>query len=113
MLAGVGGRTVEEAQERMTYVEYIAWAEYAKKHGSFNLGVRIEDGFALLASVLAQLKGKRLTPDHFKPKREKIEEQQQPDIMAVFNMLKAKASETRAARVQPRRVKVKKGKQVT
>lgn len=96
MLAGVGGATVEEAQERMSYAEFISWAAYAKRHGGLNLGLRLEEGFALVASVLAQLHGKRLSPEHFKPKRG--QEEAPADLMAVFNMLLAKASETRAAR---------------
>lgn len=105
MLAGVGGLTVEEAKERMSYAEYIAWAAYARKNGGLNLGLRLEDGFALIASVLSQLNGKRFGPEHFKPKRTVGEEDQQPDIMAVFNMLRAKASETRALRRGPRKIK--------
>lgn len=97
----------------MTYVEFVAWTQYAKKNGGLNVAMRAEDGFALIASVLSQVHGKRLTPEHFKPKREDVEQpHQQPDIMAVFNMLKAKASETRNARVRPRKPKVKSKKKV-
>lgn len=58
MLSGVGGRTIAEAQENIGYPEFIRWAKYRAKRGSFNLGLRIERGSALLATLYANSKSK-------------------------------------------------------
>lgn len=52
VLSGVGGRTIEEAQRRMTYGEFLQWMAYRRKRGSFNLGMRVERGTALIATIL-------------------------------------------------------------
>lgn len=58
VLNGVGGRTVEEAQQRITYPEFLRWAAFRSKRGSLHLGMRVERGFALLASIYANTKCK-------------------------------------------------------
>jgi hypothetical protein len=55
--------TVAELEERMSYAELLRWAEY-EKHEPF-LGERLELGFALVASVIANVnraKGKPQIP---------------------------------------------------
>lgn len=49
MLAGVGGVSVEEAKQRITYAEALKWAAYRERFGPLNLGMRLEAGFALIA----------------------------------------------------------------
>lgn len=49
----MGGCTIAEAQERISYVEFAAWARYRAKRGSLHPGMRIERGAALLASLYA------------------------------------------------------------
>jgi hypothetical protein len=58
-LNGVGGRTIAEAQERISYPEFIAWARYRAKRGSLHPGMRIERGAALLASLYANSHSKQ------------------------------------------------------
>lgn len=53
MLNGIGGRTVAEAQQRMSYPEFISWQKYRQRRGSLNLGMRVERGAALLATLYA------------------------------------------------------------
>ena len=50
MLAGVGGRTIEEAKERLSFEETLAWAAYMRQRGSLHVGMRLEVGFELLAN---------------------------------------------------------------
>lgn len=57
MLHGVGGCTVEEAKERLSYVEYQSWVAYLKKRGSLNPGPRLEGGFALVAHLICVAAG--------------------------------------------------------
>ena len=49
----MGGRTIAEAQQRISYPEFIAWCRYRQKRGSFNLGMRVERGAAMLATLYA------------------------------------------------------------
>jgi hypothetical protein len=51
VLNGVGGSTIQEAQSRVSYDEFQSWAAYRRKRGSFNIGMRIERGAALLATM--------------------------------------------------------------
>lgn len=57
VLHGVGGKTIAEAKENLSYVEYAAWVSYREKHGSLHIGARVTDrlegGFALLAYLIA------------------------------------------------------------
>ena len=47
MLCGIGGKTIEEAQRRLTISEFNRWVEYRNKRGTLNLGRRIERAAAL------------------------------------------------------------------
>ncbi|PNQ53571.1 hypothetical protein C1141_20570, partial [Vibrio agarivorans] len=48
VLAGVGGRTIAEAKERLTYQEARQWFSYIAKRGSLNIGRRMEQSAALM-----------------------------------------------------------------
>lgn len=52
-MCGIGGRTIAEAQQCISYVEFCQWAQYRAKRGSLNLGLRVERGSALLATMYA------------------------------------------------------------
>lgn len=49
MLNGVGGRTIAEAKANISYAEVLAWSEYRDKHGTLNLGRRMEVSTAIIA----------------------------------------------------------------
>jgi hypothetical protein len=53
VLCGIGGRTIEEAQNNISYNEFIRWVIYRKKRGSLNVGIRIEHDLAIIASMFA------------------------------------------------------------
>lgn len=57
MLHGVGGRTIAEAKERISYEEYLWWVAYLNKRGSLNLGQRIDGSTAMLAHLVATAAG--------------------------------------------------------
>ncbi|MFJ3153746.1 hypothetical protein ACIPIX_06340 [Pseudomonas protegens] len=57
MLNGVGGRTIVEAKERMTYQEALAWGRYIDRYGSLHTGRRLEAGSALVALQTHRLGG--------------------------------------------------------
>ena len=58
VLSGVGGRTIAEAQERLSFREFQSWQRYRAKRGSLNVGMRVERGAALLATLYANSKSK-------------------------------------------------------
>ncbi|WP_328310531.1 phage tail assembly protein T [Pseudomonas guariconensis] len=53
VLCGIGGRTIAEAKERLSFPEFRAWVKYRKLRGSLHLGMRVERGAALLATLYA------------------------------------------------------------
>ncbi|HBV6657892.1 DUF4035 domain-containing protein [Klebsiella aerogenes] len=60
---GIGGRTIAEAQERMSRREFLVWLKYREKYGPLNIMMRTEWGAALVASVLANInRGEKSTP---------------------------------------------------
>ncbi|MEK1849449.1 phage tail protein [Klebsiella pneumoniae] len=52
---GIGGRTIAEAQERMSRREFLVWLKYREKYGPLNIMMRTEWGASLVASVLANI----------------------------------------------------------
>jgi hypothetical protein len=64
---GVGGWTVSEAKERLTYAEAMQWHTYLERRGTLNLGLRIEEGFALLAMMINRALGGRANMSAFMP----------------------------------------------
>ncbi len=67
MLAGVGGCTIAEAKERMSFEEAVAWSEYMRLRGSLNLGMRLEVGFALIAKIINNALGGKAELSDFTP----------------------------------------------
>ncbi|WP_316547863.1 phage tail assembly protein T [Klebsiella michiganensis] len=60
---GIGGRTIAEAQERMSLREFQVWVKYRNKYGPLNVMMRTEWGASLVASVLANInKSKNSAP---------------------------------------------------
>lgn len=64
---GIGGQTVAEAKERMTYREALMWSDFIKKRGSLHVGLRIENGVALLATMINRLAGGKAKMEDFMP----------------------------------------------
>lgn len=58
-MCGIGGRTIAEAQQRMSYPEFARWVAYRRKRGPLNLGLRVDRGAAVLAQLYAPTKYKR------------------------------------------------------
>lgn len=61
MLCGIGGSTIAEAQQRLSYPEFLSWSKYRAKRGSLHIGMRVERGAALLATLYANSKSKHGT----------------------------------------------------
>ena len=62
VLAGVGGRTIQEAQQRISYPEFMQWVKYRARRGSFNVGRRVEEAQALMATMFHNVHSKKPKP---------------------------------------------------
>jgi hypothetical protein len=57
VLNGVGGRTIAEAKERMSYAEALGWYAYRKKTGPFNAASRVEWSLAQVCTLICAAAG--------------------------------------------------------
>jgi len=48
---GIGGRTIVEAQQNLSYREFLKWCRFRAKRGSLHLGMRVDRASALLAAI--------------------------------------------------------------
>lgn len=67
MLAGVGGRTVADAKERLTYQEALRWMAYVKKRGRPNIGLRVEEMGAYIVQAIYRAQGGKCDAESFMP----------------------------------------------
>lgn len=77
-MLGVGGNTIDQAQQNLSYEEVQRWAAYRKKRGSLNVGMRIEYGTAMLAKLFIDFhrkKGANPVPIH-----ELMPHEEEPEI---------------------------------
>jgi hypothetical protein len=58
-LCGIGGKTIAEAKENISYSELMQWIQYRNKRGSLHVGMRVEQSIALLASMYANAHSKK------------------------------------------------------
>ncbi|MFC2974708.1 hypothetical protein ACFOJE_21175 [Azotobacter bryophylli] len=62
MLNGIGGRTIVEAQGRISYPEFLQWMRYRRRRGSLNVGQRVEMAIASLSALYANAHRKEHAP---------------------------------------------------
>lgn len=87
MLCGVGGRTIAEAKERLSYSEAMQWHAYMKKRGGTNLGLRLEAGFALVATAISRSVGGKAKFEDFTPH---LKDEEESGLMNIFSKLGGK-----------------------
>lgn len=87
MLAGVGGNTIAQAKQNLTYDEALKWFDFLNRKGTVNLGSRMEWGFALLATVMSNAHGGKSKMRDFMPFTR--QEEEDVSIESAFLMLKA------------------------
>ncbi|NIF15629.1 hypothetical protein [Pantoea sp. Cy-639] len=79
---GIGGRTIAEAQENMTYPEFLTWVKFRQKRGSLHLGMRLEVALAQFQAIYFNSKTRESAPKlypqdfapHMDPRVETLEE---------------------------------------
>lgn len=86
VLHGVGGKTVEEAKQCLSYREALNWFEYIQKHGTPNQ--HLHQGFAMLAAMINNAMGGKADMKDFmlKPKNQ-ADDEAPASIHDVFNIL--------------------------
>ena len=67
MLAGVGGRTIAEAKQSLSYREVQQWMAYTRKRGTVAPQRRMEWPVALIAMQLNRLGGGKAEMADFMP----------------------------------------------
>jgi DNA-binding transcriptional regulator LsrR (DeoR family) len=67
VLNGIGGRTVEEAKQRITPAEFSQWVAFINQFGSINPNRRMELGFAMIAQQINNALGGQKTMADFMP----------------------------------------------
>lgn len=88
MLSGVGGNTVEEAKQRLTYAEALKWFAYVRKHGTPNQ--HLHQGFAMIAAIVTQALGGKAEMKDFMLRTEQpvtTEDEDEATIEDVFKLL--------------------------
>lgn len=73
-MCGIGGRTIAEAKQNISYPEFLDWLQYRRKRGSLHIGMRIESAVAVLASLYANRnsKGIKFSPLDFMPHADEV-----------------------------------------
>jgi hypothetical protein len=59
---GIGGRTIAEAQENMSFAEWIVWLKFRGKRGSLHTGMRVEVAFAEFQALWLNTKTQKDAP---------------------------------------------------
>ena len=62
VLCGIGGKTIEEAQNNISYEEFTSWIAYRNRRGSLHVGMRVENSMALIAQMIANRYRSENTP---------------------------------------------------
>jgi len=69
----------------MSYAEAMGWADYMRKRGALNLGVRVELGFAMLAALISKAVGWKMELSDFQFSGQEYEEEARiEDVMAIL-----------------------------
>lgn len=89
MLNGIGGRTIAEAKANLTYNEALSWMAYLEQSGTANLGLRMERGFALLATILNNMHGGKANFEDFLPKRGEVVDEAETSAQDLFRLLQS------------------------
>lgn len=89
MLNGIGGRTVAEAKASLSYNEALSWMAYVEQNGTLNLGLKLERGFALLATILNNLHGGKAAFEDFLPQRGEAPEPAEASAQDLFKLLQS------------------------
>ena len=90
MLNGIGGRTIAEAKERMTYAEALDWMAYIRKRGSLNAGLRLDAAVAVLATQINRALGGKAEFHDFLPYHDPPEAASIDDIAKIFGAVRVR-----------------------
>lgn len=104
-MSGVGGRTIQEAQDNLSYEEYTMFMHYYKKYGSFNLGLRLDQGFGLLAAIQTGKPVKNFIPWLLAEEKENQIEVNQDNIKSLIPNVETTQNRKFSSKPKPKEVK--------
>lgn len=93
---GIGGRTVAEAKQNLSAAEVALWAEYRKKRGTLNVGLRLEQLFALSDTRQAQVWGAKVTVEQMLRFHDPEPDEGPVTLMGIAKMFGAKVIQRKA-----------------
>jgi hypothetical protein len=90
VLAGVGGKTIAEAKERLSVSEAEDWMEYVSRFGSLDIRMRLEHEFARILATLLNLfsTSKNVKPTDLMPHYEAPEQSIEEFVAALGGSLR-------------------------
>lgn len=65
MLNGIGGATIAEAQDKLSWDEWLMWVAYRAKRGSLNTGYRAEVAAARICALYANFQRSKQSDPQF------------------------------------------------
>lgn len=75
MSCGIGGRTIAEAQQNLSWGEYLSWCAYRAKYGSLHIGMRVDRAVArALANYMSGNSRQQFSVVDFSPFDKAIED---------------------------------------
>lgn len=92
-MSGVGGATIQECKESLSWSEYLVWLKFRQKYGSLHHGMRVDRAVARAASFFGNAMSKKggLRPEDFSPYDSAIEEAREVTNGEVFGFLASMA----------------------
>ncbi len=92
-MCGVGGSTIQECKESLSWSEYLVWLKFRQKYGSLHQGMRVDRAVARAASFFGNAMSKRggLRPEDFSPYDAAIEEDREVSNEEAFSFLASMA----------------------
>lgn len=92
-MCGVGGSTIQECKEVLTWPEYLVWLKFRQKYGSLHHGMRVDRAVARAASFFGNAMSKKsvLRQEDFSPYDAAIEESREVTNEEIFGFLTSMA----------------------
>lgn len=90
---GIGGCTLAEARRNLSAAEVVLWAEYRKKRGTLNVGLRLEQLFALSDTRMSQMWGGKVNVEQLLRYHEQEPDDGPVSLMDIAKMFGAPVTE--------------------
>lgn len=86
VMNGIGGTTIAEAKRNLSAEEVRLWADYRMQRGTLNLGMRLEELFAISDHRHLQSWGSKIDIDKLIRYHDEDREEDESDLVAIAKM---------------------------